>query len=188
VNQFMVVTGVDELDANLRELAGPGATRASLASVRAGLRILQRAEAQAAPQGETGALKRSIGSRMLRRSRGLGGKAGIDVGQKPIGRVVNKGSHYKSNRGPHGHLVALGTQRRFSTSGRVWNKRTRRWEHVTGVKLYRGRMPGNNFIRRATMSSVNAMRFAMKTALAAAIGREVNKFGRKTGRAVGGVL
>jgi HK97 gp10 family phage protein len=184
----MVVTGDEQLDANLQALAGPGITRASLAAIRAGLRILQRAEKAAAPKGKTGALQRSIGMRMLKRAKGLGGKAGIGVGQKSVGRVVNAGPNFKSSSAPHGHFVALGTRRRWSTSGTIWNKATHRWQRVTGVKLYRGQVKPNIFIRRATASSANSIRFAMRTALAAAIGREVNKMGRKTGQAVGGVV
>jgi hypothetical protein len=138
----MIVTGVPELDANLRALAGPAATRISKAALAAGMRVLAKAQKAAAPRGPTGATAASIGSR-LAGSRGGGGrggggggfkaKAGINVGRRAkTGAIVGSAkftAHGSSGRrlsasarrargaartAPHAHLVALGTGPRYT--------------------------------------------------------------------------
>src|SRR5262252_9297591 len=120
---FMVVTGVKELDANLNALATSGATRASKAGLRAGLRVLEKAQRAAAPRGRTGAVAASIGSRMVNDRRTVvTAKSGINVGRgKRRGVAValpTRGNRKLTRRAvrarlaavaaPHAHLVGLG--------------------------------------------------------------------------------
>jgi hypothetical protein len=62
---------------------------------------------KAAPVGKTGMLKKSIGSRFQRASKGrpVVAKAGVNVGKK-------KKKEINTKRAPHAHLVALGTKAR----------------------------------------------------------------------------
>jgi len=87
---------------------------------------------------------------------------------------------------PHAHLVVLGTRPRYTKGSRrqaVWSQKALRWSSKTtaGKKAYRGIMPKNPFIKRALAAASAGVRFVMRSALAIAIGKEINKFGRRTG-------
>jgi hypothetical protein len=130
-------------------------------------------------------LRASIGSRTVR-IRASGGvitaKAGINVGKRPLGR--------SKNLAPHSHLVALGTKLR--TRQRIGGKF--RFLEPTPFHPHEPRsrstgiMPANPFIRSASAAAAGSVRFTMRETIVKGIAKEVNRIGRKTGRAVGGVL
>jgi HK97 gp10 family phage protein len=216
---FMIVTGVKELDANLQTLAGPAATRISKSALRAGMRVLAKAQKAAAPRGPTGATAASIGSRLSGKPGESGrqafkAKAGVNVGKRSkAGAILGSArlsAHGSSGRrlsagarrargaaraAPHAHLVALGSGPRYTGGsgigarlrrgvrglGSILSRRARR----SGGRGYRGKMPANPFIALTFSREENAVKFAIREALAAGIAREVNKLGKKTGAPVG---
>lgn len=132
-----------------------GCKRAARSGISAGMTVLVRAIRSAAPVGETGAVKRSIGRRIVkeRGSDKITGKVGINVGKKTVAR----GKH-----APHGHLVALGTGERRRTSGGST-----------------GRMPANRFVSQATKAAHGRAQAAMKTKLRERLRAEVAKARRR---------
>lgn len=146
-----VITGDRQLERALTRLADKSADRVASAAVRGGLGELRKAQRKLAPVGETGALKKSIGSRFEKkrgRSPLVTAKAGINVGKRKSGSTV----------APHSHLVGLGTGERFLKSGKSV-----------------GRMPANNFISVATLSSQSKQQAAMSRRAARALEREAQK-------------
>ena len=169
------VRGVEQLNARLAVLNSRGAVRASGKAIRAGLRVFQRAQQAAAPV-KTGRLKRSIGTRFRRQGRGsqrniMRAVAGLNVGKKG------------DKRSPHAHLVALGTQPRWS-GVKVGRRRLKGGgsvvdesrDRLTGKPLnYRGVMPANPFVRMSSMAAEPQAEQAVRTTLQRAITAEVAK-------------
>jgi HK97 gp10 family phage protein len=182
---LLFVTGNEELDANLRELAGPAATRISKGALSAGVKVLAAAQRAKAPVGKTGNLKADIGSRNIKgaSSRGFTGKAGIGVGKKRVGTLVNRGSNFKATAGittaRHGHLVGLGTKMR--TRKKVGGKFAGAQNKSTG------KMPANPFIRTASQQARGAVINAMREKIRQGVAREVNKLSRKAGAGAPGI-
>jgi len=206
----LLFTGHEQLSANLKALAGQPRIRAVNAALAAGAKVLADAEKAIAPKGASRALVTSIGSRLMRRRGRLAeAKAGMNVGKRGVGRMVNRGSggglvygrnnarihaglrKMGSNQGalarlqargaPHGHLVALGT--RMRTRKRIGGMYAR-FDQVARSRST-GKMPANPFIRRATASSRDAVLGRMRWQLGKSIGKEVNKLGRASGASVG---
>ncbi len=92
---FILVTGVEELDRKLRAIAGKAAERASKRAVKYTGDHVARGARKAAPKGPTGNLRRQIKFRWQQ-----------EKGKGVTGGKVTVGSR-------HGHLVTLGTKKRF---------------------------------------------------------------------------
>lgn len=190
----MLTTGVEDLDANLKQLAGPVAQRISRAAIKAGAMEVAKYQRMAAPVGPTGNLRKSIGYRADRASNGLvRAKAGINVGKQPV-----RGGTYKAisthtrqywQGAPHSHLVALGTKSR--TRQRIGGKFRYLEPNAYHTQPPRsrstGKMPANPFIRQAAASAAGPAQYAIRNKIAAGIAAEVNRIGQRTGHAVSGV-
>lgn len=146
----VTITGVKEVDAMLKGLSGKAAERISSAALSGGTTVLRREMRKAAPVGKTGKLKKSIGSRNEKDKRtGVrSAKAGINVGRQRKTTI----------RAPHGHLVALGTNDRYTDQG-----------------FSRGAMPKNDFIRDATAKAQGQLHPAMIARAKKALARELEK-------------
>ena len=158
------VQGVEELERKLNSLAYAGASRASAKGIRAGLKVLEKAQKAAAPVGTAGrvrkgkviipgGMKRSIRSRFLKSGKGpekgmQTAKAGLNVGRKRRDPL----------RAPHGHLYTLGTKQRRTKSG-----------------ANRGVMPARPFIAQASRAVENEAIQAVATVTAREIEREAAK-------------
>lgn len=145
------ITGDKALDRKLATLSTKGSRRARTAAVRAGMTQIARGIRSEVPVGETKALKKSIGSRVAKAKRGRNkgttqAKSGVNVGKK------------KAKRAPHSHLVALGTDRRDTESGRD-----------------RGVMPDNDFVRRGFDKSAGTAKTKMLAKLGQTIEKEAAK-------------
>lgn len=161
------VTGIEEFQRLLNEVATVGATKAASKGIRAGLKVIEDAQVAAAPVGTPGrktskgepitpgGVKRSIGSRFAKgRAEGFQtAKAGLNV----KARLSKKGL-----RAYHAHLVALGTKQRQTKTG-----------------ANRGRMPANPFIRTATQSVESQALETTKRVTLEALDAEVRKAGLK---------
>jgi hypothetical protein len=190
----MQVTGVEEMKRDMHVLKFVGATNAVAKGIRAGLKVVERAQIAAAPVGkpgrknskgqpiEPGVLKRSIGSRFAKgRVRGhQTAKAGLNVKSR-LSKV--------GLRAYHAHLVALGTNPRWAGIKYKYGKRVRgkpsqyvdqdfsakaKAGNRIGVK-YRGIMPANSFIRTAAASVETQAIAATEAATLRGIEAEVQK-------------
>jgi HK97 gp10 family phage protein len=192
--------GFEEMEANFRTLSRAGQRAVAGTVIRAGLAVVARRARSAAPK-LTGALKGSIGTRVLKQRGGtIGrGKVGIDVGRPrvtvqnrggaamPSARWLKKHKFRKQLRamklraGPHGHLVAMGTRARVRT---VIRGKFAYLEARPGGPRSRstGTMPRNPFFRNSVASAQAEAVVAMHKKLGQAIGREAEKDFRK-GRA-----
>ena len=154
MNARATTTGFRALDRGLKDLDARGVKALQRRAVNAGLRVVARAQKNAAPVGETGLLKRSIGSRFRKFGRGAGkvltGKAGINV--------ATAGARAKGRYAPHGHLVALGTRPRVTKAG-----------------ASRGRVGANDFIRGAAAAAGRSALAAAELAVRRALPAEVAK-------------
>lgn len=139
----LVLTGDKQIEATLKKLSDKGADKIATAAVRAGLNVISAGIRKESPKGETGTLKKSIGSRFEKKTRRTTttAKAGIGVGkrkrsEKDVKRII---------RAPHGHLVALGTaQRTRKTIGGAF----RSIVNPTPEQLSTGTMPSDPFVKR----------------------------------------
>ncbi len=178
---LLIVTGDKELDANLRALAGATATRISNSAMRAGLKVILKAEEALVPR-RTGALYLALGLRMIKRSRGFGGKVGINVGKQRATTFRNMGpSSTKENAGGvtaarHGPLVALGS-RGVRTRLRIGGKFAYLEPHPRSRST--GKMPANPFIKRAAVSAENTVKLVMRTAIKKGIAAEAKRWTKK---------
>lgn len=149
----IALAGVSEMQATLQAISDAG-PKVAMASLRAGINVIARAMRKAAPVGETGQLRKSIGTRVGKSKNGLfSAKAGINVGKRTQ-RTVGRNA-------PHGHLVVLGTVERFrkklgGTYG--WVKPA----NVTAKQLSTGKMPANGFVKQAYQSARGQAAAAMQ--------------------------
>jgi Bacteriophage HK97-gp10, putative tail-component len=153
------VMGTEQLCRNLEAL-GRAAQTIGRAALRRGARTIAAGIRRAAPRGETGAVRASIGSsgRPSRGSKKIMAKAGVNVGRKNAGTIVNKGAKFnkkatkskglKGGYAPHAHLVAMGTKPRYTKSG-----------------AFRGVMPANPFVRVGTANTASAAKAEIRLAL-----------------------
>lgn len=197
MNLQATVTGVDELRAKLNQLAYAGASRASGKAIRAGLKVLEKAQAAAVPVGSSGRkkdgkpivpgnLKRSVGSRFLKSGKGrqrgiMSAKSGFNVGKK-AGNAA---------RGFHSHLFALGTMPRWrgikygrgkkgADGRRPYNPEADdfsvKFKKTAGAKVkYLGIMPANPALRHASSAAEPAAVARIRYVLLQEIDREVAK-------------
>lgn len=143
----------------LRELPVRAQRNVVRRSLSAGATVMVRAIRRAAPRGPTGNLKRSIGKSIkVKGGKITVAKVGIDVGKKRLFRVVNAGRSRFGRQGAHGHLVALGSKRRFKKSGQST-----------------GKMPRNPFVRQAAAASEPAAIERMRVTAIAGYRREWKK-------------
>ncbi|MDE2426783.1 MAG: HK97 gp10 family phage protein [Elusimicrobia bacterium] len=185
-----IVTGDADLDANLRALDDAMRTRIAKSAVNAGAKEIAKAERALAPV-RSGTLRSAISSRIVKGSsaKGVEAKAGINVGKRSAGRVVNQSTHTKSSgvkglaSAPHSHLVALGTRARVRQ--RIGGKFA--YLEPSPRSRSTGTMPANPFIKVASQTAQSSARFAIKQAIVKGVQREVNRFGKRTGRQIAGV-
>ena len=191
-----VKPGVDrqfeEVARQIRRLATQAAPRASSNAIRDGLRVLAKAIQAAAPVGPTrrvrgrtiegGALKRSVGSRIIR-ARGAStstlAKAGLNVGK---GKAVAKGSKLRAqNTAPHAHLVTLGTRDRWAGVKVIYRRQKGKpslykGEKLTGKKIrFLGKVEPNDFVRRASAAAEPAAIEAIRNRLLKELEKEAAK-------------
>jgi hypothetical protein len=172
-----IITGDKELEASLRHMADKSADNVAKAALGGSLSVLTRNIKKAAPVGATGNLKASIGSRFEKGSRQNKGKvraiAGINVGK----RTKKEKAAGSMIRGPHAHLVALGTKAR---------KRKTLGGKFAGIKnpttdqLSTGVMPSNPFVKNASGQGHAQMLLASQKRAAKALDREAVKAARRT--------
>lgn len=127
------VTGTEELDRQLALLQHRQIKRVAASGTNDGLEILAEAMRDRAPVGRSGSVREAIGKRLVpsRNSGLVGGKAGINVAKQVASGRTFAGA-------PHAHLVALGTDSRFTDRG-----------------AYRGEMPANDFVAQAWAAAKN---------------------------------
>lgn len=174
----LTITGIAELDRKFSELPRKAQTKCLRPALNAALTIEVKAMKAAAPVGPTGLLQKTIGKRLkIKRDGTVVAKAGINVGKrskvskalkaagisvKSVGRsefmrLHNQASIAAGLLAPHSHLVALGTQPRFTRSG-----------------AYRGVMPPNPFIRRAAASANSAAQSKIEDVVRKNLEKEVS--------------
>lgn len=165
-----VITGLPELEKTLKGLRDKTADKIAKAALRAGVTVVARAQRKAAPVGATGAVKKSIGSRVGKGRNGVyQAKAGVNVGKRTAAKIR------KGPLAPHSHLVALGTQqRRRKTIGGRFGYIT----NPTDQQLSTGKGPANPFIRQAYQSARASARAAMLRQAAKTLAREVAKISK----------
>lgn len=176
------ITGVADLEKTLRSLSDKSADRVAKAALRGGLAEITKAQRKAAPVGETGALKKSIGSR-LEKSKRTGlvmAKAGLNVGKRKSGKKKGASTERLSKLveqgAPHAHLVALGTQKRERKS--IGGKFAY-LKNPTPKQLSTGTMPANPFIKDAYAKAQSKIEPAMRKRAAKALDREAKRASRK---------
>jgi len=172
-----VITGDVALEKTLRHLADKSADKVAKAALGGSLTVLKRNIKKAAPVGATGNLKASIGSRFEKGSRQNKGKvraiAGINVGKRTKAEKA-AGSRV---RGPHAHLVALGTKARFrKTLGGKFSA----IKNPTTDQLSTGVMPSNPFVKNAAGQGHAQMLLASQKRAAKALAREAVKAANRT--------
>lgn len=187
--------GIETIRRRLDELSGRGASRAAAKGVRAGLKVIERAQKAAAPVGrpgrknskgeviQPGGLKRSIGSRFKKQTRRSEQRAvsGLNVLKK-------RGAPLRAY---HAHLVALGTGPRWQGIEYIYSKRKKgqpqkyvdqKFSHkflFGNAKVrYVGVMPANPFIRNAAASVEGQTINVTKQATLAGIEAEVQRASR----------
>ena len=167
-----ILTGVAELDKNLKQLAGPVANRIAKSTLRAGVKAVARAIKQEAPQGKTGLVKKSIGSRFE-----TFGRAGIVTAKAGVG-VGKQRAKKTSVNAPHAHLVALGTKPRYrkKIGGKYAGIR-----NPTRKQLRTESTPKNDFVKRGYQAGSAAMSQAMEAAAKKALAREAAKLAKNLG-------
>ena len=163
--QTVTITGDKKLDAMLAKLSDKVGQRLTKYAMKAGVSKLSAAIRKAAPVGPTGNLKKSVGSRVDEKSKGIfEGKAGLNVG---------KNSPKRSGRSaPHSHLVALGTVARVrkTIGGRFGYLR-----NPTPQQLSTGTMPANSFVKTAAASAQGAVYAAMRKNFGRNLAKELSK-------------
>lgn len=174
-----VVTGIEDLDRNLKALGATVENRIAKKALLDGAKGLARLQAAAAPVGPSGNLKAAIAARAVSKSGHPSAKSGINVGKRQLGV-------HGLARAPHGHLVALGTKLR--TRKRIGGKfrylEPNAYHSQEPRSRSTGKMPANAFIRQIATSSEYAVRSAIEVSIRNGIAREVNRLGAKTGQAV----
>lgn len=117
-----------ELYNRLLDMPAKNQRRVLYPALRKGVRRMAHVIKQRTPRGKTGNLKKSVGSAV--RTKGSKGvvvaKAGFDVGRKPLGgkgaSVENVSSHVSKRLGSHGHLLTLGTRKRYTGAKTIYSK------------------------------------------------------------------
>jgi hypothetical protein len=160
----------------LRHLADKSADKVARAALGGSLSVMARNIKKAAPKGATGNLRSSIGSRFEKGSRKnrerVRAIAGINVGKRTK-KEKEAGSRI---RGPHAHLVALGTKARFrkKIGGEFASIK-----HPSKEQLSTGVMPSNRFVRNAAGQGRAAMLKASQKRAAKALEREAVKAAKR---------
>ena len=125
------LTGRPFLNAKLKRLDIKTRKKYTRSALSQGGTVIVKAIKRAAPVGKTRNLKKAIGKSLKKAQQDPSGehfqglRAGMNVAKK------------LPNQAPHGHLNVLGTKRRKTKSGKST-----------------GKMPKNDFIRRAVRSSL----------------------------------
>lgn len=159
------LTGDKELDDALKQLGTTLANRIAKTSIRAGVRVLQKAIKDRAK----GTVKDQIGSKVkvLKSSKQLIAKAGVNVGNAGKERTP----------GPaHAHLFAIGSQKRFRKriGGRfAYLKRP------TSRQRRTEKMPSNKFVDEALSASQGQIKTAMHAAARKSLIREADKIAKR---------
>lgn len=164
-----ILTGVPEIEATLKALSDKVGDKIARGALRAGISVIAREMRKTAPVGATGQLKRSIGTKVGKSSKGVFvAKAGINVGKK---------TRKKGRFAPHGHLVALGTVKRHrekigGTYG--WIKPL----NPTPEQLTTGVMPSNPFVKTAYQATRSRAMSVMNKQAAKSLAREAAKLSK----------
>ena len=182
----------EEVARQIRRLATQAAPRASSNAIRAGMAVLAKAIAAAAPVGPTrrvkgrliegGALRRSVGSRVIR-GRGANGvtraKAGLNVGK---GKAVTKGSNLRrQDTAPHASWVTVGTRDRWAGIKYIYRRQRGKnsiykGEKLTGKRVkFLGKVEPNDFVRRASAAAEPAAIEAIRKRLLTDLEKEAAK-------------
>ena len=147
------ITGDKRTDRRLARLESRDAKRIGRRVVTAGVRVMAKGIKAEVPIASTAghsnkSTKRAIGwrNKKNRRTNVQEAKAGGNVGKK------------KGQRAPHIHLITIGTRRRQTSSG-----------------ANRGRVSGNDFVKRAARKTRGAMVAKMRQSARENIAREVRK-------------
>src|SRR3990167_3945464 len=146
--------GDKELERRLREMPLKMQRKVLYPSLRKGVRrmahvIKQRLRVQT--KRKTGNLLRSVGASVKTSGRKgvVMAKAGLDVGRKDslaaAGEVVQESTHVKKRRGRHGHLLTLGTRKRWTGAKLEYSKTEK--DKITGRKKVIGSEPTGHALR-----------------------------------------
>lgn len=166
--------GAHELQESLSDFRNNGVGRLARSTLGAGINVIKRAQAKAAPKGKTGETRASIGRNLKasRKAQFITAKSGINVGKKA--RALQKISAKGSNQ--HAHLVGGGSKPRYRKriGGRFsWVR------HPSPTQLRTGRMPANQFIVQAFNAARPAAAAAMEKTAAKGLEREAARMNRK---------
>lgn len=148
----LTFTGDKAIDAKLATLQTKVGARLARYALKAGVSKLASAIRKAAPVGPTGNLKKSVGSRIEEKGRGVFvAKTGLNVGKRSVKR--------RGRMAPHSHLVAIGTQQRYRQS---LGGRFAFVKHPTSQQLSTGVMPANPFVKVAAAGAQSSAVAAMR--------------------------
>jgi hypothetical protein len=156
-----VLSGVAEVEKALKHLSDKGADAVAKAAIRGQLSVAKKEIRKDAPVGPTGNLKAGVNSRLDNKGkRGtVRAKVGLNVGKQKGTRTI---------RGPHAHLVALGTKTRYrQTIGGKFAF----IKHPTREQLTTGHMTANPFVRDAVGRSQSQMLAMARKRAAKALAR-----------------
>lgn len=146
------VTGDAALDRKLEQLKEKTRKKFTRAALSKGGTLLVRSIKAEAPVGKTKKLKKSIG-KSLKKVKSF--KTGEDFQGLRAGANVGKKAERSA---PHTHLNVLGTQERFTKSGKST-----------------GKMTANDFVKRGATKALPAVDAAIKAELLKRIDSEANK-------------
>jgi len=174
------IIGLPQLEKTLEGMASKAADKVSVSALGGGLAVLRTEIRKEAPQGESGGVKKEIGARFIKakgKLQKVSAKAGVGVGKRKRTDDRKKGSKktYKEAVGPHGHLVALGTDDRFR------EKIGGRFAYITNAtleQLHTGRMDPNAFVERGKTKAQPKILPAMLKRAKKALTREAVKMAR----------
>lgn len=128
----------------------------------------------AAPVGDTKSIKKEVGKKVNTKKPGqVTAKIGLGVGKK---KRTKGGDKKKSGYQPHGHLIAAGTQNRYTGTRTRKNRKGQTRSSKTGNKrAFRGRVNPDQFVKRGTAASQGAAMTVMTDTLRQGIEQEAKQ-------------
>jgi len=164
-----VLSGIPEVEAAIKHLEDRGADSVAKAVIRAKMAVAKREMRKDAPIGPTGNLKASLNARFDNKGKrgAVRAKVGMNVGKQKGERV---------SRGPHAHLVALGTTTRYR---QTMGGKFAYIKHPTRDMLTTGHMTANPFVREAVERSTTQMLILARKRAAKALERAEKRAARR---------
>ncbi|TXH43407.1 MAG: hypothetical protein E6Q97_34100 [Desulfurellales bacterium] len=182
------VEGMTELRQKLTTLGPRVERKVCRRAINRGAAVIQKGIRAAAPVGKTRSIKKEIGKKVNAKKKGqITVKIGVGVGRKKkpkpkktlLGRILGafrKKSSSTDSASPHGHLVALGTQDRY-TGTRTWKTRKglKRSRQTGNKRAFRGRVAPDPFVKQGTAASQGAAASVIINTMKQGIEQEARK-------------